>query len=51
MKYTHFILATDFGETTIYNYRSAFSAYQHEDDSATLYGVDEQGDFNVIFSK
>lgn len=50
-KYDYYTLATELDETTFESYQEAFSAYNKEEDSATLYGTDEQGDVSVIMSK
>lgn len=34
-----------------YDYRQAFSAYQQTTCSATLYGVNDMGEYSVIMSK
>lgn len=50
-KFEHYEVATEMGESATTNYRDAFSEYQHFDGSATLYGVDEMGEYSVIMSK
>ena len=49
-KYGRYIVATEFGEETFFDYREALSYYRRSE-SATLYGVDEYGDTSVILSK
>ena len=49
-KYEYFILATEFETLQLNSYKDAFARY-HYNDSATLYGVNEDGSMNVIFSK
>lgn len=49
-KYEYYILITECDEDNYNNYSEAVSAYW-KNDSATLYGSDEQGDLSVIMSK
>lgn len=50
-RYEHYEVATELGEVTTTDYRNAFTEYNHFNGSATLYGVDEMGNFSVIMSK
>ena len=52
-KYSYYILVADFGQVdeTIENYRDAFSSYHSVESPKTLYGVDEWGNVDVIFSR
>lgn len=51
-KYESYKLALEYDDERTYkNYRNAFKAFMRYDGSATLYGVNEQGDVEVIFSK
>jgi hypothetical protein len=52
-KYSYYILNASFGEVdeTIESYRDAFSRYHSVESPKTLYGVDEQGSIEVIFSQ
>lgn len=50
-KYEKYEVATDMGEHTIYDYHEALSVFRRYDGSATLYGINEMGDYSVIFSK
>ncbi len=51
-KYESYKLALEYDDERTYkNYRNAFKAFMRYDWSATLYGVNEQGDVEVIFSK
>lgn len=50
-KYEKYEVATDMGEHTIYDYHEALSIFRRHDGSATLYGINEMGDYSVIFSK
>ena len=49
-KYEYYILITECDEDNYNNYSEAVSAYW-KNDSATLYGSDEQGGLSVIMSK
>ena len=52
-KYKIYQLVADFGEVNeeYNNYKEAFSKYQRQETPKTLYGINEQGDISVIFSK
>ena len=52
-KYSYYILNASFGEVdeTIESYRDAFSSYHSVESPKTLYGVDELGSVDVIFSQ
>ena len=51
-KYRNYTLATESEDCEVFgNYRSAFSAFNTTDESATLYGETEEGDTEVIMSK
>ena len=50
-RYAYYVVVTDTNndlETT--NYRDAFSHYQHQT-SATIYGINEMGEYTIILSK
>ena len=50
-KYVRYEVGTESGEFCTTIYKSAFAFYQSARESATLYGVNEMGDFSVIMSK
>lgn len=52
-RYSRYQLIADFGEVCndYERYNDAFIAYQKQNAPKTLYGYDEQGNPNVIFSK
>ena len=50
-KYDYYQLAKEFGVNNYECYQDAFAAYQRTSGSATLYGVDSQGEFTCIKSK
>lgn len=52
-KYNIYQLKANFGEVDeeYYNYRDAFRKYQRINVPKTLYGITNQGEVNVIFSK
>lgn len=52
-KYVNYQLNADFGQVfeESENYRDIFQKYQRQESPKTLYGITEQGDVNVIFSK
>lgn len=50
-KYQSFILSAEDGESFPGSYGEGFAAYQRSQGSATLYGVDEQGEVTTIMSK
>ena len=49
-KYEIYQVANEFSTEDFYNYQEALKEYGRQE-SATLYGIDEQGDVNVIFAK
>lgn len=49
-KYEIYQVANDFDVRDYNNYRDALKEYARQE-TATLYGIDYQGDINVIFSK
>lgn len=49
-KYAWYEVATDFGEHTTDDYREALSIFRRSE-SATIYGIDEIGNYSVILSK
>lgn len=49
-KYERYIVAHEFGEYSYNLYQHAFASY-NKAQTATLYGVTEQGDMAVIMSK
>lgn len=51
-KYNSYAIAySDRDAEVFYNYRQAFSAYRQTMCSATLYGVNNMGEYSVIMSK
>lgn len=51
-KFDHYLLALEYDDDRNYtDYHDASAAFMRYDGSATLYGVNEQGDVEVIFSK
>lgn len=50
-KYSYYILSSESFTDTFENYREALIKFNQIDESATLYGFDEQNDSTVIFSK
>lgn len=50
-KYEYYIVATMCGTDNYESYHEALGAFHREEDSATLYGVNSQGDVFVIRSK
>ena len=51
-KYSYYEFASESESTHTYeDYREAFSDYMKCDESATLYGVSEDGEISVIRSK
>lgn len=50
-KYIRYEVATEIAEMVCFDYKDAFRQYQTCGCSATLYGVDEMGEFTVIMSK
>lgn len=50
-KYESFILNTEDGESFPGSYGEGFAAYQRTEGSATLYGIDAQGEVSTIMSK
>jgi len=52
-KYVIYGLIAEYGEVNeeFYNYREAFKKYQKSDIPKTLYGINEQGDVSVIYSR
>lgn len=50
-KYDIYQVVSETETREFYNYREAFSKYQRTEESATLYGIAEQGDMSVILSK
>lgn len=49
-KYNCYTVSTEFGEEVFFDYKTAFSYYSKYK-TATLWGVDNQGDCCVILSK
>lgn len=50
-KYESYEAVDDFSTEVEFNYRDALSAYSKMDAPKTLFGITEQGDMEVIFSK
>lgn len=50
-KYTYYQVVSDEGTTNHENYREAFGSYMTANEPATLWGVEEDGGFQHIFSK
>lgn len=50
-RYEHYEIATETTENATTDYRDAFAEYMRYKGSATLYGVNEMGEFDVIMSK
>lgn len=50
-KYSHYEVGTEMGESSHTNYKEAFATYQSFNGSATLYGINEMGEYSVIMSK
>ena len=50
-KYESYEAVDDFNTEVEFNYRDALSVYSQMDAPKTLYGITEQGEIEVIFSK
>lgn len=50
-KYTIYHLITETDGEHYYDYKRAFSAYKNYEGSATLYGINAEGNISIIFSK
>lgn len=50
-KYEYYIVTTIYGTDNFESYHEALGAFHREPESATMYGVNAQGDVFVIRSK
>lgn len=50
-KYHYYQLVTETNTKDFSNYREAFANFQRTPESATIYGVTYEGEFNTILAK